>query len=59
MQGTALMIEGKRKNMHSSRLKSEEQIWKNGKIKRQKGEEYFISLNSYLQKHRILVLKNI
>ncbi|XP_014405332.1 PREDICTED: putative ankyrin repeat domain-containing protein 31 [Myotis brandtii] len=36
MQGTALMIEGKRKNMHSSRLKSEEQIWKNGKIKRQK-----------------------
>ncbi|XP_015427158.1 PREDICTED: putative ankyrin repeat domain-containing protein 31 [Myotis davidii] len=36
MQGTALVIEGKRKNMHSSRLKSEEQIWKNGKIKRQK-----------------------
>lgn len=50
MQGPALMIEGKRKNMNSSRLKSKEQTWKNGKIMRQKGEEYFITLSSNLQK---------
>nr|KAF6365757.1 ankyrin repeat domain 31 [Pipistrellus kuhlii] len=37
MQGPALMIEGKRKNMNSSRLKSKEQIRKNGKITKQKG----------------------
>nr|KAF6365756.1 ankyrin repeat domain 31 [Pipistrellus kuhlii] len=36
MQGPALMIEGKRKNMNSSRLKSKEQIRKNGKITKQK-----------------------
>ncbi|XP_016060733.1 PREDICTED: putative ankyrin repeat domain-containing protein 31 [Miniopterus natalensis] len=35
MQGPALMTEGKRKNMHSSGLKSRKQIWENGKITRQ------------------------
>nr|KAF6488693.1 ankyrin repeat domain 31 [Molossus molossus] len=35
MQGPALIIKGKRKTMHSSRLKSGEQIWKTEKITRQ------------------------
>ncbi|KAM5257359.1 ankyrin repeat domain-containing protein 31 isoform 3-T6 [Hipposideros larvatus] len=34
MQDPALMIKGKRKTMHSSRLKSGEQIWKNRKLAR-------------------------
>ncbi|KAF5913639.1 hypothetical protein HPG69_017260 [Diceros bicornis minor] len=36
MQDLALMIKGKRKNMHSSRLKSGEQIRKNKKLARRK-----------------------
>ncbi|XP_036081843.1 ankyrin repeat domain-containing protein 31 isoform X4 [Rousettus aegyptiacus] len=34
IQDPAIMIKGKRKNVHSSRLKSGEQIWKNRKLTR-------------------------
>lgn len=46
MQDPALMIKGKSKNMRSSRLKSEEQMWKNRKLARKNGEAYFISLST-------------
>lgn len=57
MQNPALRIEGKGKTVHSSRLKSGEQIRKNRKLAGKNGEAYFISLISNLQKYRILVLK--
>lgn len=44
MQDPALMIKGKRKNMHSTRLKSGKQIRKNGKLAGKNGEAYLISL---------------